>query len=384
MNIGTPGALETLHFLERSIPNHLDSDLVEIAPKAFDFNSSDIMVTMGQLDSYEMGFECNGIVTKIGSAVTSVMPGDRVCALLQGETATTSRVYESSVVKIPDSMSFDIAASIPVAYATAYRSLFKVGRLEQGEYVLIHEASRGLGRAAVALANLTGATIYATAGSPEKCESVVKELGIPTDQIFSSRDMTLVQHIMAATHGRSVDVILNSLSDSLLQASWSCIAKSGRFIGIGKNDFGLKHLDMKPFERAASFTAVDLLHLGQQKPHVVARAMRSIFDLLMSGSIQPVNPVTVLPISQVGRAFRIISQGLLLRRAINPRVPLLIIPSGKHMGKIVIKAGPGDFIPVIIHATPRTEPIHHLTHFQGHTSASSSQTAIRCHVRCHG
>ena len=311
------------------------------------------MVAMGQLDSYEMGFECSGIVTKIGSAVTSVMPGDRVCALLQGETATTSRVHESSVVKIPDSMSFDVAASIPVAYATAYHSLFTIGRLEHGESVLIHEASEGIGRAAVALANFTGATIYATAGSPEKREFVVQELGIPADQIFSGRDMAFVPQIMAATHGRGVDVILNSLPDSLLQASWRCIAKSGRFIEIGNNDFELKHLDMKPFARAASFTAVDLVHLGQEKPHVVARAMCSIFDLLMSGSIQPVNPVTVLPISQIVRAFRIISQGLLLRRAINPRVPLLIISSGKHMGKIVIKAEPGDLVPVIIHATPR-------------------------------
>ena len=166
--------------------------------------------------------------------------------------------------------------------------------------------------------------------------------------------MAFVQHIMAATHGRGVDVILNSLPDSLLQASWRCIANFGRFIEIGKNDFELKHLDMKPFERAASFTAVDLVHLGREKPHVVARSLRSIFDLLMTGSIQPVNPVTVLPISQIGRAFRIMSQGLLLRRAIISRVPLLTVPSGKHMGKIVIKAEPGDLVPAIMLATPRT------------------------------
>ena len=349
MDIGTPGTLETLHFVERSVPDHLDDDLVEIAPKAFGLNSRDIVVAMGQLDSDKMGFECSGIVSKVGSAVTSVMPGDRVCALLQGELATTCRVHESSVVKMPDSMSFEIAASIPVVYVTAYHSLFTVGRLEQDESVLIHAAAEGAGQAAIALAKFTGAKVYATAESSEQHDFLVKELGVPADQIFSSRDTSFTQQIMAATHGRGVDVILNSLPGRSLQASWCCIAKFGRFVQIGINDFESKHLDMKPFARAACFTAVDLLHLGGQKPLVVAKVMRSVFDLLTSGSIQPVNPVTVLPISQIGRAFRIMSQGLLSLRAIDSRVPLLIVLSGKHMGKIVIKAERDDLVPVTIH-----------------------------------
>jgi len=349
MDIGTPGALETLHFAERSVPDYLDNDLVEIVPKAFGLNSRDIMVAMGQLDSDKMGFECSGIVSKVGSAVTSVMPGDRVCALLQGELATTSRIHESSVMKIPDSMSFEVAASIPVVYATAYYSLFTVGRLEKDESVLIHAAAEGVGQAAIALAKFTGAKVYATAESSEKHDFLVKELGVPADQVFSSRDTSFTQQIMAATHGRGVDVILNSLPGRSLQASWCCIAKFGRFVQIGINDLESKHLDMKPFARAACFTAVDLLHLSGKKPLVVVKVMRSVFDLLTSGGIQPVNPVTVLPMSQIGRAFRIMSQGLLSLSAIGSRVPLLIVPSDKHMGKIVIKAEHDDLVPVSIH-----------------------------------
>lgn len=117
---------------------------------------------------------------------------------------------------------------------------------------------------------------------------------------------------MTATNGHGVDVILNSLSGSFMQSTWRCIAKFGRFVEIGKKDLEQsKHLDMNPFMRAASFAAVDLLHLGEEKPLIVAKIMLSVFELLENGSILPVKPVTVFPISQIGRAFRIMSQGLL-------------------------------------------------------------------------
>ena len=383
LEIGTPGALDTLRFVERFVPDHLDDDFVEIESKAFGLNFRDVMVAMGQLDSDKMGFECSGIVTRVGSAVRSVMRGDRVCALLRGDWATSNRVHESSVVKMPDSVSFETAASIPVVYVTAFYSLFTIGRLEQGESILIHAAAGGVGQAAVALAKLAGAKIYATAGSPEKREFLANELGIPADQVFSSRDAAFAERIMAATNGQGVDVILNSLSGDFMQSSWHCIAKFGRFVEIGKKDIEQsKRLDMNPFTRAASFTAVDLLHLGEERPLVVAKVMRSVFELLENGSVLPVKPVTVLPISQIGRAFRIMSQGLFIIQSNASETMLTDSQTGKHTGKIVIKSEPDDLVPVTIRQAALIGLIHSLTCVPGHPSASTDQVAIRRHVCC--
>jgi acyl transferase domain-containing protein/NADPH:quinone reductase-like Zn-dependent oxidoreductase/ubiquinone/menaquinone biosynthesis C-methylase UbiE len=311
MEVGTPGMLDTLHFKEVSSTSELPDDFVEIETQAFGLNFRDIMVALGQLRSEKMGFECSGIVTRVGSHCTTVKPGDRVCALTRGDWATINRVHHSSVVEIPKNMTIETAATVPVVFVTAYYSLFDIGRLERGDSILIHSAAGGVGQAAITLAKLAGAEIYATVGSQAKRQLLVEQFGIPADHIFSSRDTSFAQDLILATDNKGVDVVLNSLSGPLLQATWRCIAKFGRFVEIGKKDMEQsKHLDMSPFGRAASFAAVDLLYLGEEKQMVVARVLGDVFKLLAEGKIQPIQPVKVFSISQIERAFRLMSQGM--------------------------------------------------------------------------
>ena len=204
MDIKTPGLLDSLYFKEvPSAYDEMPQDLVEIEPKAFGLNFRDVMVAMGQLDSPIMGLECSGLITRVGpTSAHNLKVGDRVCSLIRGDWATHNHVHWTSVSRIPDEMSFEETASIPIIYATAYYSLHELAHLQAGETVLIHSAAGGVGQAAVALAQLAGAEVFATVGSEEKRNFLVEKYGLKTHQVFYSRDTSFAKHIMAATQKR--------------------------------------------------------------------------------------------------------------------------------------------------------------------------------------
>lgn len=330
LEVGDRGLLDSLRFCEKTtLPDLLDG-YIEIEPKAFGLNFRDVLVALGQLNTDVMGYECSGLITKLGphTAQSGLKVGDRVCALLTGHYATQVQCPWTCVGKIPDSMGFAEAASIPMVFVTAYHSLYNLARLSKGETVLIHAASGGVGQAAVMLAAHRGAEVFVTVGTQAKRVFVKQNYGIPDDHIFSSRDTSFSTEIMSKTNGRGVDVILNSLGGRLLKESFHCISTFGRFIEIGRRDMEQgKRLDMGPFCRAASFAAVDLLKLGQLKSEVIGDAMREILGLFSSRTIRAVLPIMEYPISDIPTAFR-------------------TMQTGKHMGKIVIIPNPADEVKV--------------------------------------
>lgn len=101
--------------------------------------------------------------------------------------------------------------------------------------------------------------MYATVGSTEKTSYLVETFALPRERIFNSRDSTFVRHVRAATKGRGVDIVLNSLSGELLHASWQCVAPYGKMLELGKRDIlGKAQLDMDLFEDNRAFIGVDM------------------------------------------------------------------------------------------------------------------------------
>ena len=331
MVVGTPGLLDTLAFDDDPIAaEDLHHNFIEVEPKAFGLNFRDIMVAMGQLDGGYMGFECAGHVTRAGPGATSqgFKAGDRVAVLLRGHYSNLVRLHWTSAVHIPDDMSFEVAATLPMSFSTAYFSLHEMARMQKGEKVLIHAATGGLGQAAIVLAKHIGAEIFVTVGTEKKRDFVVKKYDIQPDHIFSSRDASFAPGILAMTNGKGVDVVLNTLAGVLLQESFNCVAQFGRFIEIGKRDLELNNnLEMGAFVRAVSFASIDLLQLGEFKGHDVQRVLKEIIRLYGEKVIAPVEPVTVYSLSEIEKSFR-------------------LMQAGKHMGKIVISVKPDDLVPV--------------------------------------
>ncbi|KAL2822603.1 hypothetical protein BJX63DRAFT_441226 [Aspergillus granulosus] len=330
--IETPGLLDSLTFKDDPDADQpLPDGYVEIEPHAFGLNFRDIMVAMGQIEEPQMGFECAGVITRAqGDAALHFKPGDRVCAFTgHGHWASRTRVPWTSATRIPDQMGFDTAASIPMAFATAYYCLFEAAHLEPQETILIHAASGGVGQAAIILAQWKNAKVFATVGSPEKKQFLIDTYQIPESHIFSSRDPSFAMQVKAASaDGRGVDVVLNSLAGELLDESWHCLAPYGRFVEIGKRDIqSNKRLEMRPFQDAVTFVSFDLVQLSDYRGPTLSRVLGAVVALLSQGNIRAINPITTYSISDLGRAFR-------------------QMQAGKHIGKIIVLPRSGDKVKV--------------------------------------
>ncbi|ROV97002.1 hypothetical protein VSDG_04049 [Cytospora chrysosperma] len=325
MAFSTTGALDSLYFHDdASTELTLGDDEIEIEVKATGMNFKDVVIAMGQLSQPYLGIECAGIVTQTGARVKSLAVGDRVCAMSHGAYSTFSRCPATSAAVIPANMPFEAAASIPVVYCTAFYGLIELGRLSEGEKVLVHAAAGGVGQAAIQIAKTMGVEIYATVGSVEKKEFLMKTYNIPEDHIFSSRDTSFGPAIREATAGSGVDIVLNSLAGDLLRESWSCVAHFGRFIEIGKRDITSNtRLEMAKFNDNATFSSVDLTLLASEKPKKMAEVFKQVMALFTTDSIKTINPITVFGISDVEKAFR-------------------LLQSGKTTGKLVVVPRPGE------------------------------------------
>lgn len=330
MDLSSPGALDTAHFVDDpAIETPLDLDSIEIEVKAIGLNFKDGLAAKGQILIGSAGIEASGIVTAVGTDVAGFRVGDRVAALTQGAFATRSRTKAASAFKIPSDLSFEDAAALPLAYATAYYSLVEVGRLTDGETVLIHGAAGAVGQAAICVAQMIGAEVFASVGNAEKKALLVKEYGLPEERIFYNRNASFGDAVRRATADQGADVILNSLTGDALRESWACLSKFGRFIDIGRRDGSKTRLEMTNVDNNASFISVDLLALLAERPRVVKRLITNVGQLLKYGKIRPATPVTTFPISNVETALK-------------------THQAGKFTGKLVVVPGAND----VVKATP--------------------------------
>lgn len=329
MEIRTPGLLDTIYFVEDDrINDALLEDQVEIEVKATGFNFKDVMMAMGQVEVERLGLECAGIITGCGKSTKHVSVGDRVSCFAFGAFSTRYRTDAISVQKLPDDMSFEKGACLPVIYCTAYHSVYNVANVQKGETVLIHAASGGLGQAAIELCQLVGAEIFATVGTREKKTYLMNRFGIPEDHIFFSRDGSFAEGIMAMTKGVGMDVILNSVAGEMLRLTWECIAPFGRFIELGARDYTINtRLEMHKFARNVTFAVVNLVSLVRERPQAAAQVWSKAMDLFRSKKVDGPSPITVYGISEIEKALR-------------------IMQSGKHMGKLVAVARPDEMVMV--------------------------------------
>ncbi|KAJ5533456.1 lovastatin nonaketide synthase [Penicillium frequentans] len=319
------GLLETLVWEEdpEIINEDLAGDDIEIDVRASAINFRDIAAAVGIIDDYMLGDECAGIVRRVGKDVdpANFQPGDRVVALRPGRGAHRSVVRNPAchcyrLGQIP----FEQAAALPLILTTAYYSLVDTARLQPGETVLIHAAAGGVGQIAIQIAQMIGANIIATVGSPAKRDLLRSQYGLADEAILNSRDDSFVAGVMKLTGGRGVDVVLNSLAGKLLHASWNSLATFGRFVEIGKRDIHENStIGMEPFRRNVSFSSVDLVTIYKQDRQLGARLLSHCCNLVHEGKIKLPETILTLPYSEAVKGFRMLQMG-------------------QHTGKVVLVA----------------------------------------------
>jgi NADPH:quinone reductase-like Zn-dependent oxidoreductase/NAD(P)-dependent dehydrogenase (short-subunit alcohol dehydrogenase family) len=331
MEVGTPGMLDTIHFVDdtRTINEWLTPDNVEVKVYATGVNFKDVMMALGQIDYETPGLDYSGVVTRIGSRVENVAVGDRVAGYSFGTFANQIHDRGSAVQKIPDDMSFDVAAALPVVYSTAYYSIHYIARLSKHDTILVHAASGGLDQAIIELSRHIGAEIFATVGSLEKKEFLMSRFGMPSDHILFSRDGSFHKDLLRMTDGKGVDVIMNSVAGEMLRLTWQCIASFGRFVELGSRDYTINsRLEMAPFARNVTFAAVNLVGLRRERPQIAANVWSDVMDLFRAKQAQPPSPIVTYGISEVETVLR-------------------TMQTGKHMGKLVIVPQPGERVRVV-------------------------------------
>jgi NADPH:quinone reductase-like Zn-dependent oxidoreductase/SAM-dependent methyltransferase len=339
LDVQKPGLLDSMCFVDDSrAVEPLGPDEVVISTKAHGINFKDVFIALGQMKpGVRMCGECSGTVIAAGENCKQVRVGDRVCAFDATPFASHTKAALTNVHKIPDSMSFVEAASLPVVFATAYYSLVDIARLRPGQSVLIHSAAGGVGQAAITIAQKIGAVIYATVGNDAKRRLLADNYSISEENILSSRTRRFKNEVMRLTNGRGVDVVLNSLAGEYLQASWGCIAAFGTFVEIGKSDIYKKHsLRMDVFDKNVTFASVDLSLMSELQPQSVQRLMSDLFSFLEVGKLRVPQAITTYGIEDIENAFR-------------------LIQSGRHTGKVVLTSEIDSVIKTTLPKSPALE-----------------------------
>lgn len=329
MIVGTPGLLDSLYFTDDDrFDDELPSDWVQMEVKATGFNFKDVMMALGQIKVKKLGWEASGVVNALGKDVTGFSIGDRVLCYGAALFSTDYCGPALQFHKIPEHVSFETAAALPVTYATAYYSIHHIAHMQKGETVLIHAASGGLGQALIELCQLIGVEIFATVGTRDKKQFLMEHFKIPESHIFFSRDSSFANGVKRMTNGQGVDVIMNSLAGENLRLTWDCLAPYGRFVELGQRDIMVNtRLEMGQFHKNTTFSAFMLDYLIEQRPAVASKVVADVMDLFRSGAIKGPSPVHAFSICEVEKALQ-------------------TMQTGGHMGKLVAVNKEGDMVKV--------------------------------------
>ena len=288
---------------------------VMIEVHAAGVNFPDLLVVAGTYQTlaplpFTPGKEGAGIVASVGKAVTAFRPGDRVCFETEaGGFAQFVCVRSEHCFPVPDTISFDVAAVVGLAYQTAYFSLAEDGQVKPGDWVLVLGASGGVGTAAVQLAKAMGAKVIAAVSTPSKA-GFVDSLGADATVDVSTPDLneSLRRQVRAIRGGGGVDVVIDPVGGRFFDAALRTLAPGGRLVVIGfasgsigtvgSNYLLLKYISVVGsnwgFYREGDFDRI-------------AKVQAEIFRLIESGAIK--SPVTrLLPMQSVPHALRMVKE----------------------------------------------------------------------------
>lgn len=321
VEVSEPGGPERMQVIEAPVPRAGYGEVL-IRVEAAGVNRPDVQQRKGLYPpppdaSPVLGLEVAGEVIALGDGVTSLHPGDRVCALVNGGGyAEYCAAPAVQCLPWPAGYTSVKAAALPETFFTVWANLFGPGRLASGESVLIHGGSSGIGTTAIQLARAFGARVFATAGSTEKCKACV-DLG--AEAAIDYRGEDFVARIKDLTGGRGVDVVLDMVAGSYLSRNVNVLAKDGRLIVIavqGGNsdpDLDIRKVMMKRITITGSTMRA---RTRAEKGEVAQGLLDQVWPKLEAGRCAPVIH-GVFPLEQVADAHR-------------------LMESSAHIGKIVL------------------------------------------------
>lgn len=335
------GAAEFLKITQRDIPDPSDQQvLIQVA--AAGVNRSDIMQRKGLYPpptgaSDILGLEVAGIVVAVGTGVTQLKVGDRVCALVTGGGyAEYCLAAERLCLPIPHGFSYLQAAALPEAFFTVWSNVFDRARLLPHETLLIHGGSSGIGTTAIQIAKMYGAKVIVTAGNDAKCQFC---LDLGADAAINYNTHGFVKEINELTNNHGVDVILDMVGGDYFARNIQCMAFDARLIQIALQNGPKAELNLLPILTKRLTISGSTLRARDDhfKATIAGQLHKNIWPLLATGKIKPVIH-TSFALEDASQAHS-------------------LMESSQHIGKIVLTVG-GNAYEIPIHSATKeaTQP----------------------------
>jgi NADPH2:quinone reductase len=264
-----------------------------------------------------LGLEVAGEVVALGAGVTRFAVGDRVCALVNGGGyAEYCLAPEAQTLPWPDGFDALGAATLPETFFTVWTNLFGHGRLAQGETALVHGGTSGIGVTAIRLAKAFGARVFATAGSPEKCQAIL-DLGADAAIDYRQQDF-LAEVKRLAPEG--VDVVLDMVGADYFPRNLRCLRQDGRLVIIAfLGGYEVEKADLRPImTKRLTVTGSTMRPRTTAEKGAIARALEEkVWPMLARGECPPVIHAT-FPLAEAAAAHR-------------------LMESSSHIGKIMLR-----------------------------------------------
>lgn len=322
IEIAGPGGPDVLVPVEREVPEPAPGEVL-VAVEAAGVNRPDVMQRQGLYPpppgaSDIPGLEIAGTVVAQGEGVDAPAAGARVCALVTGGGyAEYCTAPAPLCLPVPGGFDAAGAAALPETFFTVWTNVFDRARLAEGESILVHGGSSGIGTTAIQLAGAFGATVYATAGSKAKCDAC---LALGADAAIHYRDEDFVERIGTLTGGRGVDVVLDMVAGDYVPRNLKCLATEGRLVIIAvQRGPKIGELNVLPIMlKRLTVTGSTLRPRTVEQKAAIARTLEAkVWPLLEAGTVKPIVH-SRFPLSDAAGAHR-------------------LMESGAHVGKIVLE-----------------------------------------------
>ena len=330
LGISSAGTFENLYL--EPVPNAdapLEPGQVRVALRAIAANFRDVMITLGMFTHDALlGGEGAGVVVEVGPGVTEFAVGDSVYGFFPDGSGTLVAGDIRLLVPKPADWSYAEAAAISAVFTTAYMAFIHLADVKPGQRVLVHAAAGGVGMAAVQLGRHLGLEVFGTA-SRGKWDTL-RAMGFDDDHIADSRSLEFEDKFRAATGGRGMDVVLDSLAGEFVDASLRLVAPGGVFLEMGKTD--IRDPDGVALEYpGVRYRAFDLFEPGRPRMHQWMLDLAELFD---AGVLNPL-PVTTFDVRRARSALRYLSQARHVGKVV------MTLPSGLSAGSVLITGGTG-------------------------------------------
>jgi len=315
-----PGGPEVLRLVERPVPVPAAGEvLIQVA--AAGVNRPDVLQRKGGYPpppgaSSVPGLEIAGTIVAVGEGVDAIQIGQPVCALLAGGGYAEYAVAPfGQCLPVPEGLEMFEAAALPETLFTVWTNLFERAFATEGDSVLLHGGTSGIGTMAIALANIFGLTIIVTAGSDAKCARAL-ELG--ADHAINYRTEDFVERVKAITGGKGVTAVIDMVGGDYVPRNLQCLADDGRHVSIAV--------------QGGAQATVPLFEIMRRRLTLTGSTLRArdtAFKTLVADEISR----TVWPHVESGRLRPVIDQIFPLGEAAAAHARM---EEGDHVGKIVL------------------------------------------------